>query len=298
MMSKKTLQSIVVALVIILTIEVGSVFAQRTPQDVAQDGANAASDRINNSTIDTVKELPLMLYEFGSLFEDITNSTDTPAFTPVPDGAGPQLSIGDLTTDEGITYPESTVNAVATCLGNMQMYQEVEKKTGVPWKILAGIHYREGGCNKAQSCVSGRGIGANEPDLHGNCSSAGGEGKPVPLSGGGCGFKSLLDTCIYGANHLKGKIGKVPENIEELAKALGRYNGQGNANCGRVQATMPYCPPKYENYDHIYPFSKLDKIHERMYLVYCADYTKCNPAKEFSGLGALTVAKILIDLGY
>lgn len=306
MMSKKVTATFLLIMACAMTLGVRAIFAQRSPQDVAQDGADAAADRINSSTIDSVKELPLMLYEFGSLFDDISGSTDTPPFTPVPDGAGPQIPIGDLTSGDGVTYSEFTVNSVAKCLGNVEVYRKAEQITGVPWKILAGIHYVEGNCGSDRSLVSGREIGVIEPDIGRNCSTAHiGPGYPTPVwnpSNGaflGCKFTNLLDTAIYGGNHLKGKIGgKVPQSIEELAKALGRYNGLGNANCGRVNAVMPYCPPKYENYDHIYPFSKLDKVHERMYLVYCADYTKCNPPKEFTRIGVLTVARILIELGY
>ena len=160
---------------------------------------------------------------------------------------------------------------------------------------MAGIHYVEGNCGTNKSCVSGRTLGVNEPDLYGNCSSQGGVGKPVPI-GGGCGFRTLADSCIYGANHLKGKIGRVPSSIQDLAKALGRYNGIGNANCGRVNASMPYCPARYEGFDHIYPFSKYDAIHQTMYLVYCADYTRCNPPKIFQRIGVLTIANILSNL--
>nr|MBP9691541.1 hypothetical protein [Candidatus Woesebacteria bacterium] len=244
---------------------------------------------------------------FQDILDHIANFSTTQAPsdpTSVPNADTPTPTTGayestdlDIPATE-ISYPISTVNTVKTCLSNLNIYRQAESKTGVPWKILAGIHYVEGGCSSNKSCVSGRTIGINEPDLYGNCSSSGGEGQPVSIAGG-CGFRSLLDSCIYGANHLKGKIGGlVPTSIEDLAKSLGRYNGLGNANCGRVNASMPYCPAKYEGYDHIYPMSKYDSIHQTMYLVYCADYTKCNPPKVWERIGVLAITQILTKLGY
>jgi hypothetical protein len=92
---------------------------------------------------------------------------------------------------------------------------------------------------------------------------------------------------------LIGKISVLPQNEEQLAKALSRYNGGGNSNCGKV-SEYKYCPRLYEGDDDTYVYSKHpDGRHNIMYLVYCADYTKCNPAREFQGLGALTVAKVV-----
>jgi len=200
---------------------------------------------------------------------------------------------GNITYPENTTYHEGYVLLAQNCRKNYAVYEAAQNLTGVPWHILAGIHNMEGSCSSTKSLVSGRSIGALEPDVGRNCSyQDNGLGKPIPMAGG-CGFRSLLDTAVYAGNHLKGKIGKVPNNIQEYAKALGRYNGIGNANCGRVNATMPYCPPPYEGYDHIYPFSKYDAIHEKMYLVYCADYTKCNPPKEYTRAGALVISNIL-----
>lgn len=210
-----------------------------------------------------------------------------PAVTTYPTpGASPL-------TDNNYTYPAEFHQAAQNCKRNINVYMAAQNVTGVPWYLLAGLHHIEGGCNPNQSLVSGRIIGTVEPDVHGNCSSQNnGIGLPVPMAGG-CGFRNLLDTAIYAGNHLKGKIGKVPVSIQEMAAATSRYNGGGNSNCGRVNAQMPYCPRLYEGYDDIYPFSKYDTIHQKMYLVYCADYTKCNPPKEFTRFGVLTIANIL-----
>ncbi len=245
-----------------------------------------------------------ILFGRGSTAPFAPNPTQMPRpITPVPEYSGPDLSPGDLTlTDTGMTYSVETVNNVRNCLGNFDVYKKAEGETGVPWKVLAAIHFIEGSCNANQSCVSGRKLGNNEPDLHGNCSQNNVPGKPKPLPGGGCGFTTLEDSCIYGANHLKGKLVETRPItftlIDQLAKALGRYNGTGNANCNKVNKFLPYCPVPYEGYDHIYPFSKYDTIHETMYVVYCADYTPCSPPKVWNRTGALAVMQILTKLGY
>ena len=220
-----------------------------------------------------------------------TRPTNSPSTTTTPGAT--QLTPGAQPTSASIdSTPNTTYTTEAqTCLKNKSIYQQAAAQTGVPWEILAGIHYVEGSCDSNKSCVSGRTIGINEPDIYGNCSSTGGKGKPIAMPGGGCRFQNLLDSCIYGANHLIGKIGRIPISFQDYAKALGRYNGTGNANCGRTPFAS--CPAPYEGYDHIYPMSKLDSAHQTMYLVYCADYTQCNPPKVYTRPGVLTIATIL-----
>ena len=253
-------------------------------------GSNSGS---NSNQNESLKKSAINMME---AILDITNSNSTspqsspstittPSTSPLTPGAQPTSAPIDST-------PNTTYTTEAqTCLKNKSVYQQAAAQTGVPWEILAGIHYVEGGCATNQSLVSGRVIGNNEPDVHGNCSSSNaGPGKPYPIAGG-CAFRSLLDTAIYGANHLIGKIGRIPSSQQDYAKALGRYNGTGNANCGRTPFAS--CPAPYEGYDHIYPMSKLDSAHQTMYLVYCADYTQCNPPKVYTRPGVLTIAALL-----
>ena len=186
--------------------------------------------------------------------------------------------------------------SITSCLINRSIYDAASSQTGVPWEMLAAIHYIEGACGTNKSLVSGRTIGTNEPDIvrGGGCSSKiSRPGIPVPLPAGGCGFYSLLDSAIYAGNHIKGKIGKIPENFQELAKAFSRYNGGGNSNCGSTP--YPYCPELFEGEDDTYVVNMLDKKHETMYLVYCADLTKCNPPKIYSRPGAATVIRLITN---
>ncbi len=229
--------------------------------------------------------------------EESPTPTDDPSVTVTPGETTPIPTTNvtpptGLGLNPGYNFPADYVTLSEGCLPNKGVYQQTQEETGVPWQVMGGIHFVEGSCGAQKSCVSGRQIGTREPDVGENCSPEdSGIGKPNPLSTGGCGFTNLLDSCVYGANHLKGKIGKAPQNLQELAKALGRYNGTGNANCGRTPFTG--CPPPYEGYDHIYPFSKFDDAHQTMYLVYCADGVRCNPPRLFTRIGVLTIASIL-----
>lgn len=241
-------------------------------------------------------ELLNIFLNFKSIVDSVSSDTTT----------NPEPSI--YITSPGSTIPVDTFfpnplppisnnvttvekNSVLGCLDKQPMYKQAGAQTGLPWELLATIHYLEIGCGSG-SLVSGRAIGENEPDI-GSCSSAdSGPGKPIPLPGGGCGFSSQLESAIYAGNHLKGKIGKAPETFEELIKALGRYNGIGNANCGRV-SKYTNCPPFFENEDHIYPMNWFDARHDTMYVVYCADRQKCNPPKLYRKAGGLTVLRIL-----
>lgn len=192
---------------------------------------------------------------------------------------------------------QSFKSSVSTCLGNKSVYEQAAAKTGMQWQVLGAIHYLEGGCNPTHSLVSGRLIGENEPDIvrGGGCSSGtSGPGIPKPLAGGGCGFDTLLDSAIYAGNHLKGKIGHVPANFEDIVTAFSRYNGGGNSNCGKTPYT--HCPPDFRGEDDPYPLSYFDTKHDPMYLVYCADLTKCDPPRAFQRPGAVTVIRLIESL--
>lgn len=188
--------------------------------------------------------------------------------------------------------------------GNIAVYKEAEKATGVPWQVLAGLHYVEGTMESDRSLVSGRFISKNEPDVvrGGGCAPNNEPGKPRPMDGG-CGFATLLDTAIYAGNHLKGKINKNIATFEDAVTAMSRYNGGGNRNCaqpGDVSPRTPWtgCPRLFLGEDDPYVLNNFDTRHEKMYLVYCKDLTLCNPPQLFGErLGSLTVAKIVAESG-
>jgi len=186
--------------------------------------------------------------------------------------------------------------SVQACLANQSVYEIASSQTGVPWEILTAIHYNEGSCGQDKSLISGRIIGTNEPDIvrGGGCSSGrSGPGIPIPLTSGGCGFNTLLDSAIYAGNHIKGKIGKIPSNFQELAKAFSRYSGGGNSNCGSTP--YPYCPELFEGEDDAYVINMFDQKHETMYLVYCADLAKCNPPRKHLRPGVATIIRLVTN---
>ncbi len=181
----------------------------------------------------------------------------------------------------------------------VESYKQAAQATGIPWQILAGLHFVETGSNPrpGTSLVSGREIGQLEPDVpRSACVAATFEpGTPVPV-GGGCGFNSQLDSAIYAAKHLAGKIGKIPTTFQEVITAMSRYNGGGNSNCGRVSVYGP-CPSQFEGEDDPYAMSDFDEAHasSKMYLIYCADFTKCNPPRGFGRSGAMAVIRALSE---
>lgn len=176
-------------------------------------------------------------------------------------------------------------------------YQKAGSLTGVPWEVLAGLHFVETGNNPrpTASLVSGREIGVREPDIPPSACAAGvgGPGTPIPM-GGGCGFSNFEDSAIYAAKHIMGKIGeRVPDNFQDAVTALSRYNGGGNRNCGRG---VPYnfCPREFEGEDDPYSMAYFDEKHANMYVIYCYDGIQCNPFKPFTRPGSMAVIRALL----
>ncbi len=178
---------------------------------------------------------------------------------------------------------------------NKEAYEKASLATGLPWQVFAGIHYREGGAAPNKSIVSGRTIGSREPDVENGpgCSvhntKGATDGLAEKLSSGGCGFSSLADSAIYAGILLKKKVNGNLNSYEDLVKALSRYNGGGNANCGKTPYTG--CPKLFYGEDDTYVVNLFDEKHATMYVVYCADHTLCNPPKTDSRPGAATAIK-------
>lgn len=201
-----------------------------------------------------------------------------------------------------ISKAKGTVSTFAGLQDKVAVYKKVEALTGLPWQVIAGINKRE---SLGGSVISGTPIGQVEPDLAGQCKSTDkpGNGTPVPV-GGGCGFlpanslSGLEDSARWAVKILKDKLGgHLPGSYEELAKALSRYNGTGNTNCGRVSA-YSYCPPSFEGDDSPYALNFFDDPkHAVMYQVYCDRGIKCNPIRQDPNTGALTDARALWEYG-
>lgn len=225
--------------------------------------------------------------------------TVTPFTPPGGGGGGPvtgdiaKLLPNPLPPDVEGTQGEKTA-ALDAISANRAVYEKVAAATGVPWQVFAGIHYREGGAGPTKSIVSGREIGANEPDVVDGpgCSASAPigveDGKPE-VSGNQCVFSSLADSGIYSGTLLKQKVDGNLNTFEDLVKAMSYYNGGGNSNCDKTPYTG--CPRQFIGEDDTYVMNLFDNSHVPMYIVYCADYTKCNPPVEDGRPGTATVTK-------
>lgn len=224
----------------------------------------------------------------------IPTGPDGSPFPTLPNGPIP-VGLNDL-LNTNTPPPDRFRASIQTCLANKNLYQQavamaksIHGVQEIPWQLLSGIHFTEGSCNTNQSLISGRKIGAPEPDRAGTCSPQNiGPCRTVPI-GTGCGYRTFLDSACDGTRILLQKSGGSITTVEQLAKGLAGYNGWGNTNCGKT----PYrsCPPQFKGEDHPYPFNLFDARHTPMYLVYCADGVKCNPPREYTRPGALSVIK-------
>ncbi len=168
-------------------------------------------------------------------------------------------------------------------------YKDASSTTGIPWQVFAGMHWREGDALPNYSLTSGRPIGDFEPDRNaaGDCTG------PIGAVDGkadiNCTYANAVDDIMFAADHLIGKIGKVPSSYEEIVQAFSRYNGTGNENCGR--SPYPHCPPVFESEDSAYTLNFFDEKHGTMYAIYCSDGTQCAYGTRDQRPGALTVTK-------
>ncbi len=235
-----------------------------------------------------------------------TPTTAVSSGTPVPTLPDSQIPQGlDALLNPTDAPPSQYVSHATRCLANKSLYQQAvamyqqyrtdKNAAPVPWQILSGFHNVEtgGSCNPNQSIISGRKIGAAEPDRAGTCSPQDtGPCRTVPVAGG-CGYKSFIDAACDGArilveNKLQGSI----ESIPQLAAGMAGYNGWGNTNCDKCTSIYGYCPASFRGDDHPYPMNWFDQKHATMCLPYCdGDRVLCNPAPVFKRPGGLSIIK-------
>lgn len=171
-------------------------------------------------------------------------------------------------TDSYIYSPQYKAN-MAVCEQNIDAYKLAEEEQGVPWQVLAGIHFREGSCNPNQSMASGETLGTVSPDYTSGCNGSETRWNVTPV-GGGCAFTTLADSAVYAAHHLRSKIaGKNPHTVQELVKALSYYNGGGNRNCGYTNFQL--CPRACIGCDDPYVMSKFSSEYTDMRILYIYD---------------------------
>lgn len=185
----------------------------------------------------------------------------------------------------GIAGP--AINKVLSSTYLMDTYHQASAATGVPWVILAAIHYVEAGNNPNGSLISGRPIGMREPDDNNRV------------------YGSLLETAVASAREFKQKqsiaqksSGGEPYDFETLVGAFALYNGPGNSQCeGVVPKALASgykgCPAEFKYEDHIYPLACFDDKHAQMNVIYCGDGRQCSTQTPYQKIGGLTFIKSL-----
>lgn len=165
----------------------------------------------------------------------------------LPNASGiPQIAQDTFTSD---IAPRITPEMI-------EAYKYAEEQTGIPCEVVAGIHWTEAGLDPTLSVFSG-----------------------APLT------MSLKDDAKAAMEHLislwPGSFDKGNIPYEQLAEAIGSYNGPGNMNCssdpqGNVRATHwredNKCPAQFTSEDHPHPLSWIDDRHLNMDSIYCVDF--------------------------
>ncbi|MEK7633648.1 MAG: hypothetical protein AAB437_02280 [Patescibacteria group bacterium] len=191
-------------------------------------------------------------------------------------------------------------NNVAKCLENKEVYKKASCVNKIPWQILAGIHYIEGGCDKRRSLHDGSilpSINVNIAPVSLKCP----KGNPKSTAGYiymeingkiGCGFETLYDSALsagFAIRNLSGSPSAM--NFSGVVKGLSKYNGSVNRNCGVTKYSN--CPPLFYGEDDMYPLNFFDSRHETMYFVFDVAADPARNNTRFLTPGVLTVARLL-----
>jgi len=122
---------------------------------------------------------------------------------------------------------------VKTIISNKQKYIDVQIKTGVPWRLIAGIHYRE-------SSLDFRGV------LH-NGEKILGTGKKTKLVPSGRGPFSTWEEAAIDALLLKKAIFPKQWTAEACHEFSERFNGLGYRNKGMISPYVWAATGKYKS---------------------------------------------------
>ncbi len=169
------------------------------------------------------------------------NNKDQPAPAPAPVAPAPAPTPAPSPEAKApaetytINLPEATKTfmnkAVPEALKLKDLYQQTEKATGVPWEIIAAIHYREGNNNPKQSVWNGQAVGS------------------VNIDNGRINGRTIEEDAIKAANHAKGMVKAVygiksidrNMTIDQLEKIFVAYNrGAMYKNAGVDAGKSPY----------------------------------------------------------
>jgi hypothetical protein len=165
--------------------------------------------------------------------------------------------LSGLSPDTGL--PDDVLNAITKL---QSVYQQAAQATGVPWQVLAGIHYRESNNDPNRDLQAGNPIGGPYTQ---NSTDYAKYGYP----------KSMEQSAEIAAKHLIATIGSgvvnKPVNVpspdpEAIKDALYSYNGRADAYA--QQAAELGFDPKTQPYEGSpYVMNNFDEKHKNMKII-------------------------------
>lgn len=133
-----------------------------------------------------------------------------------------------MTFDEG--YSDEIARAAKRVQSGMEIYLRAERRTGVPWWVFGGLHWKECSCDF-------KGV------LH-NGERIVGTGRKTTIVPKGRGPFATWDESAYDAIMMNAsrwaKIKAGAKDIGEILYAVERYNGAGYLNGAGRAETSPY----------------------------------------------------------
>uniref|UniRef100_A0A7C4XI99 Uncharacterized protein n=1 Tax=candidate division WWE3 bacterium TaxID=2053526 RepID=A0A7C4XI99_UNCKA len=160
-----------------------------------------------------------------------------------------------LSTDAEVALSSQSVKSNV-----LNVYAELERSTGLPCEVIAGIHFAEGDNNDYQSMFDGDQI---DP-------------------------ASFAQDAQAAVEHFLDIAGGLPRDFESLVKALSEYNGTGNLQCshrttetGEPLTYYNHCPADVPYTDDTYVTNLLSGVFTNMSIIYPLDRVR---ADEFCNL--------------
>ncbi len=220
---------------------------------------------------------------------DILNYVDDDSFDMSPEARG---SVHEFTPSIEVPAPEmlpsqsqEKFNAHVGKIDELRaVYDEIEKETGVPWMMMAGLHYREASNRPDGSMFAGEKIGGTNPD-HGDV-----KGTSL-LENGIKAAKHFID----GAARIYGITVRPDMTDEELVYALLAFN-RGSM----YKNAIDYIGREMNPDESPYVYNGLDEPHLNMHWPDMGHYSKNGGSwgepesvqgKPNTPLGAMTIIR-------
>jgi hypothetical protein len=189
--------------------------------------------------------------------QSIYQQLDAPFYDP--GGSSDSASCDSNISTTGGGLPTAIVNAINQ---SQSAYEQAAQATGVPWQVLAAIHYRENSNNPNGDLQAGNPIGG--PYTHSSTDYAK-YGYP----------KSLEQSAEIAAKHLIATVGSgavnKPVNVpspdsEGLKDALYSYNGRASAYAQQAQ-DLGFNPQTQPYEGSPYVMNNFDQVHKNMKII-------------------------------